>query len=97
MTKRVCWTCGEEFITHCEEIVDCEKCWDKAAPTIYIKPMTWAGDTKFYVGHEPSKPKADPGHRLGAYFLVCRSLREARAVAAAYASRVVECDHYVGL
>ena len=68
--------------------------------TIYIKPMTWAGKLKFYVGLQPSNPKASPCYRLGSYFLIVSNIEGARAVAQAEARRtngnVVECPHYVG-
>jgi len=67
---------------------------------IYIKPMTWAGETRFYVGHEPSNPTADPASRLGACFISVGRIESARAIAAHEAQRlstsVVECPHYVG-
>jgi len=74
--------------------------------TVYIKPMEWVGKISFYVGLRPSNPQASPGHRLGGYFLVCRTIEEARAVARGEAARmqklgyaygpVVECPLYVG-
>jgi hypothetical protein len=73
---------------------------------IYVKPMTWAGKTKFYIGLQPSNPAAGYGHQLGSYFLVVDSREGAVAVAEAEARRmtglgrssyVVECPHYVGL
>ena len=67
---------------------------------IYVKPMTWAGNTKFYVGLEPSRPEAAPGHRLGSYFIVCDRVESARAIAESEARRwcatVIECPGYVG-
>lgn len=69
--------------------------------TIYIKPMTWAGELRFYLGLEPSDPTRGHGYRLGGYFLVVDRLSTARAVAEDQARRtgqqVVECAHYVGL
>lgn len=73
--------------------------------TIYVKPMTWAGKTKFYIGLQPSNPAASPCYRLGGYFLVVDSRDGAIAVAEAEARRVkrlgvtcnvIECAHYVG-
>lgn len=68
--------------------------------TIYIKPMTWAGELEFYVGDQPSNSAAHPCGRLGRYFLRTERIETARAVAAYEAHRlngsVVECPHYVG-
>ncbi len=75
--------------------------------TVYIKPMTWAGETLFYVGINPSNPQSEPGYRLGGYFIAVQTLASARAIAKSEAARmkslghdygrVVECPHYVGL
>lgn len=75
------------------------------AATIFIKPMTWAGELRFYLGFSPSNPSADPCNRLGDYFLIIDSEVSARCVADAEARRmtglaratgVVVCPHYVG-
>jgi hypothetical protein len=68
--------------------------------TFYIKPMTWAGETRFYLGTTPSDPTLGRCSRLGSYFLICPTIFQARAVAESQARKcggdVVECDHYVG-
>lgn len=67
---------------------------------VYVKPMTWGGELAYYVGHEPSNPKADRGHQLGAWFIKLSSITSARCVALEEARRlgttVVECEHYTG-
>jgi hypothetical protein len=68
---------------------------------VYIKPVTWAGSTSYFLGFAPSRPEAEPLRRLNGYFLVCRTLQSARSAAAVEAARlgcdVVECKSYVGL
>ena len=69
---------------------------------VYIKPVTWAGRTNYFLGRRPSRPTAEPpSKRLCGYFLVVDRLDEARAIAQAEAERfgcrVVECPNYVGL
>ncbi len=67
---------------------------------VYIKPMTWAGNLRYYVGLQPSIPTADPCSRLGAYFIQCERRESALAIAQGEAKRlgwpVIECEHYVG-
>lgn len=73
----------------------------QAPQNVYIKPSTWAGDLRFYVGYQPSNPNAHPCNRLGSYFIRVDNLNSARCIAAAEAKRlggrVIECAHYVGL
>jgi hypothetical protein len=73
--------------------------------TIFIKPMTWAGMTEFYVGFQPSRPDADPCSRLGSYFIRTEREFSARCIADSEAARltklgrpttVARCAHYVG-
>jgi hypothetical protein len=67
---------------------------------IYIKPMTWNGQLRYYIGMKPSNPNARPCYRLGGYFIVCQSFESARRIANSEAHRlgidVIECDHYIG-
>lgn len=67
---------------------------------VYIKPMSWDGTLRFYVGHEPSNPRASIGHQLGSYFIIVDNLFSARCIAEPEAKRlggeVVVCEHYVG-
>lgn len=74
---------------------------------VYIKPMTWNGNLRFYIGLHPSNSAAGSSDRLGGYFLIVKTIESARAVAESEVRRmnglgheyagVVECPHYVGL
>lgn len=68
---------------------------------VYVKPMSWAGELRFYVGYQPSNPNEHPCHRLGQYFIQVDNLRTATCIADAEAKRiggnVIVCDHFVGL
>ena len=72
-----------------------------AINAIYIKPMTWAGKTKYYVGLQDSNVKRSPASRLGSYYIVVKSMDEARSIAEHDAAKrkavVIVCDHFVGL
>lgn len=72
-----------------------------ANKNVYIKPVTWAGKTNYFLGRCPSRPTAEPSKRLCGYFLVVDRLDTARAIAQAEADRfgcrVVECENYIGL
>jgi hypothetical protein len=73
---------------------------DFAAGCVFVKPMTWAGEKKFYVGLEPNNPDAGVGSQLGSYFIIVKDEGQAMAIANSEARKLggaaIMCPHFVG-